>query len=284
MASASAQQPELQDLLFASLIDPFCGLYMAQTAEKVAKKRLRHHARGAGRVRAAQPRARRGGRQGGSLRRGNRALRHRDAQGRARHRHGRPHQAGHVASRRSRSCAPPSARRDGDGRQRERDRGRRRGARDDQRGAREGRRPRHLGQDRSWATVGVDPSEMGIGPVPAIIGSASSAPVSVRRRGPLRDQRGLRRPVPRLREGARARPRQVSTSTAARSRWATRSAPPVRASALDADVPAAPQRASVTAWPPPASAAGRASRCSIENPRPEDGQERTVGNLITRPV
>ncbi len=31
-------QPELQDLLFASLQDPHCGLYMAQTAEKVAKR------------------------------------------------------------------------------------------------------------------------------------------------------------------------------------------------------------------------------------------------------
>jgi acetyl-CoA acyltransferase 2 len=31
-------KPELQDLLFASLQDPVCGLYMAQTAEKVAKR------------------------------------------------------------------------------------------------------------------------------------------------------------------------------------------------------------------------------------------------------
>ena len=31
-------QPELQDLLFASLQDPHCGLYMAQTAEKIAKR------------------------------------------------------------------------------------------------------------------------------------------------------------------------------------------------------------------------------------------------------
>ncbi len=31
-------QPQLQDLLFASLQDPYCGLYMAQTAEKVAKR------------------------------------------------------------------------------------------------------------------------------------------------------------------------------------------------------------------------------------------------------
>lgn len=31
-------QPELQDLLFASLQDPYCGLYMAQTAEKIAKR------------------------------------------------------------------------------------------------------------------------------------------------------------------------------------------------------------------------------------------------------
>jgi acetyl-CoA acyltransferase 2 len=31
-------QPELKDLLFASLKDPFCGLFMAQTAEKIAKR------------------------------------------------------------------------------------------------------------------------------------------------------------------------------------------------------------------------------------------------------
>lgn len=32
------QQPELEDLLFASLHDPLCDLYMAQTAEKIAKR------------------------------------------------------------------------------------------------------------------------------------------------------------------------------------------------------------------------------------------------------
>ena len=31
-------QPELEDLLFSSLQDPYCGLYMAQTAEKIAKR------------------------------------------------------------------------------------------------------------------------------------------------------------------------------------------------------------------------------------------------------
>ncbi|MFN0207169.1 MAG: thiolase family protein [Planctomycetota bacterium] len=30
--------PQMEDLLFSSLMDPFCGLYMAQTAEKLAKK------------------------------------------------------------------------------------------------------------------------------------------------------------------------------------------------------------------------------------------------------
>jgi acetyl-CoA acetyltransferase family protein len=30
--------PVMEDLLFTSLMDPFCGLYMAQTAEKLAKK------------------------------------------------------------------------------------------------------------------------------------------------------------------------------------------------------------------------------------------------------
>ena len=32
------QQPVLEDLLFASLMDPYCGYYMAQTAENVAKQ------------------------------------------------------------------------------------------------------------------------------------------------------------------------------------------------------------------------------------------------------
>lgn len=31
-------QPPLEDLLFSSLQDPYCGLYMAQTAEKIAKR------------------------------------------------------------------------------------------------------------------------------------------------------------------------------------------------------------------------------------------------------
>jgi len=31
-------QPQLEDLLFAALKDPFCGLFMAQTAEKIAKR------------------------------------------------------------------------------------------------------------------------------------------------------------------------------------------------------------------------------------------------------
>jgi acetyl-CoA acetyltransferase family protein len=30
--------PQLEDVLFAALLDPYCGLFMAQTAEKVAKK------------------------------------------------------------------------------------------------------------------------------------------------------------------------------------------------------------------------------------------------------
>jgi acetyl-CoA acetyltransferase family protein len=31
-------QPELQDLLFAALKDPYCGLFMAETAEKIARR------------------------------------------------------------------------------------------------------------------------------------------------------------------------------------------------------------------------------------------------------
>ena len=54
-------QPQLEDLLFAALKDPYCGLFMAQTAEKIAKRlnvsrqaqdeyALRSHRRGAAAV------------------------------------------------------------------------------------------------------------------------------------------------------------------------------------------------------------------------------------------
>ncbi len=58
-------QPPLEDLLFSSLMDPFCGLYMAQTAENVAKQAgisreeqdayaLRSHQLGAAAVQSGQ--------------------------------------------------------------------------------------------------------------------------------------------------------------------------------------------------------------------------------------
>lgn len=57
--------PALEDLLFTSLMDPFCGLYMAQTAEKLARKyeisreaqdeyALRSHQLGAAAVKAGR--------------------------------------------------------------------------------------------------------------------------------------------------------------------------------------------------------------------------------------
>jgi acetyl-CoA acetyltransferase family protein len=57
--------PKLEDLLFAALFDPFCGLFMAQTAENVAKKcgipreaqdeyALRSHQLGAAAVKAGK--------------------------------------------------------------------------------------------------------------------------------------------------------------------------------------------------------------------------------------
>ena len=53
-----------------------------------------------------------------------------------------------------------------------------------------------LGRILSWATVGVDPSRMGIGPAPAIRKALEQGRHGPGRRGPLRDQRGLRRPDP----------------------------------------------------------------------------------------
>ena len=60
----------------------------------------------------------------------------------------------------------------------------------------------------AWAIVGVDPAIMGIGPAPAIRKALRARRAGARRHRPVRDQRGVRGPVPGGREGARPRPRE----------------------------------------------------------------------------
>ena len=103
---------------------------------------------------------------------------------------------------------------------------------------------------------------MGIGPVPP---SVPSAPVWAGRHGPRGDQRGLRRPVHRLRTGPRARSgedqyqRRPSPSD-------TRSRPPARGSSPTSPTSCSAPRAP-TPWVPRASAADRASRSCWSVPR-----------------
>ncbi len=79
------------------------------------------------------------------------------------------------------------------------------------------------------AVAGVDPATMGLGPIPATrAGARASRPLG-RRPRPGRAQRGLRRPGRAGHAGARTATRRRSTSMAARSRSAIRSAPPARA-------------------------------------------------------
>ena len=172
--------------------------------------RASHHARGAGRLRAAQPEgARTRPTDAGKLRRGDRPGRD-QVRGRAttlvaEDDHRRPE----TTPRGPGGAADPlSARTVRHRGERERDRGRRGGGR----GHRPAKPPSRRSAGRSggssrWDVVGVEPRIMGIGPVPAIRARAREVGARARRHRSLRDQRGVRRAVPRGREDARARPR-----------------------------------------------------------------------------
>ena len=84
----------------------------------------------------------------------------------------------------------------------------------------------------AWGVAGVDPSIMGIGPGARLAPGAGARGARARRHGPGRGQRGVRRAVPGGRAGARASTASAPTWTAAPWRWATRSAPAARASPL----------------------------------------------------
>ena len=68
-----------------------------------------------------------------------------------------------------------------------------------------------LGRIVSWATVGVEPTMMGMGPAPAIRKALERAKLSAGRSRSDRDQRGVRAAVSGVREGARPQSRQGRT-------------------------------------------------------------------------
>ena len=76
------------------------------------------------------------------------------------------------------------------------------------------------------AVSGADPTIMLTGPAPATRKALGQGRPDDRRHRPDRDERGVRGGRPALRQGHGHRPRARSTSTAARSPWATRSARP----------------------------------------------------------
>ena len=80
-----------------------------------------------------------------------------------------------------------------------------------------------LGRIVSWATVGVEPTIMGMGPAPAIRKALERARLALRRSRPDRDQRGVRGAIPGVREGARPRSREGQ-----RQRRRDRDRPPAR--------------------------------------------------------
>ena len=113
----------------------------------------------------------------------------------------------------------------------------------------------------SWATAGVDPAIMGIGPIPPRRAALKKAGWTVTGSRPGRGQRGLRRPGLRGQQGSRLGYRARSTSMAAPSPSAIRSAPRARACwsrCCTRCRSATPRRA----WPRCASAAAWASPCA----------------------
>ena len=81
----------------------------------------------------------------------------------------------------------------------------------------------------SWATTGVDPRGHGHRSGDGLAGGAEEGRLDGEGSRPRRSQRSLRRPGAGRRQGTRPRSRPSSTSTAARSRSAIRSAPRARA-------------------------------------------------------
>ena len=142
------------------------------------------------------------------------------------------------------SCGPRSAgRRHRHRRQRVRHQRRRRGDRRDVGSARRQERGLQAVRDgRSYASVGVEPRIMGIGPVPAVRKALERAGLELARHRPVRAQRGVRGAVARRAAGARRSTRSGSSERrgdrARPSDRRQRRADPRHAAARDA----APQR------------------------------------------
>ena len=81
---------------------------------------------------------------------------------------------------------------------------------------------------RQFANIGSEPSIMLTGPVPVTEKVLKKAGMTVKRHRPVRAERGVRLGGAALHAGARHRRTTRSTSTAAPSPWAIRSAPPAR--------------------------------------------------------
>ena len=113
-----------------------------------------------------------------------------------------------------------------------------------------------LGRLVSFATAGVDPAIMGIGPVDAVPKALAKAGLSLDDIARDRAQRGVRGAGRRGRARDSAWTRRRRTSTAAPSRSATRSAPPARSSRSSCS-PSSRGATHGTGWSPCASAAGR---------------------------
>ena len=77
-----------------------------------------------------------------------------------------------------------------------------------------------------FANIGSEPAIMLTGPIDVTEKVLKKAGMTIERHRPVRDQRGLRLGGAALHAGARHRPTTRSTSTAAPSPWAIRSAPP----------------------------------------------------------
>ncbi len=239
-------------------MDPFCGFYMAQTSNNLARDYgISREEQDAFAV-SSQDKAV-AAMAAGQARRGDRAGHGRRGQARGDRHPGRAPATGDD-DRESRQA--PDRLRQGrlrHRRQRLGDRRRRRHAAagsTKERAAELGKKP--LGRILAWATVGVEPSRMGIGPAPAIHAALAKAGMRARGPRPDRDQRGVRRSDPGLRQGARARRREAQ-----RQRRRHRPRPPARsdrrAHHAHPDEGARSAAAAAGASPRPASAADRAS-------------------------
>ncbi len=201
---------------------------LGETAENVAA-RYGVDARRPGRVRAAQPpqRARRAG--VGRAGRGDRRGRGRRSQGR---RHRRRRRRGTAHRRRAGAAARAAAgvqrRRHGDGRQRLAAQRRRGGAAADVRCRGPAARPDAAGALRRRRLRRRRPVLHGDRPGAGDAQAARAARADGRRRRPRRGQRGVRRAGGAVASASWASTPRSSTSTAARSRSATRSAPAER--------------------------------------------------------